>query len=173
MTFDQQTIRDAILSIAQQIATRHAQIEKIIVIGIANGGVPFGQKLCRVLNEVAAPEIIEGHINIMFHRDDIGQKPIPEEKISTTIPCNIENQLVILADDVLFSGRTARAAINEVFDQGRPSRVELAVLFDRGNRRLPIQPDYTGFIQGTTLAQRVNVSLSLEHPEIDGITITG
>lgn len=170
--YDQQAIQDAILGIAQQIAARHARVKKIMVIGIANGGVPFAQKLAHALHEVATCEIVEGHINTLFHRDDIGKTPIPDEKISTTIPCDIENQLVILADDVLFSGRTARAAINEIFDQGRPSHVELAVLFDRGNRRLPIQPDYTGFIQGTTLAQRVNVTLSLEQPTLDSITIT-
>jgi len=171
-TYKHAAINDAILSIARQIAAQHAQDEKIIVVGIANGGVPFAQKLCKALKEIETPEIVEGYINITFHRDDIGQNPIPEEKLGTTIPCNIENQLVILADDVLFSGRTVRAAMNEIFDQGRPSNVELAVLFDRGNRRLPIQPNYTGFLEGTTLAQRVHVSLNMKQPALDAITVT-
>ena len=169
--YSSEAIQTALKNIAGQIAAGHASADRIILIGIANGGIPFCEKLKAALQSITSIEIIAGQLNITFHRDDIGTNPIPDEKMTTLIPYDIEGQIVILVDDVLFSGRTVRAAINEIFDQGRPAQIELAVLFDRGNRRLPIQPDYTGFASATSLDQTVQVQLSTETPENDCIRI--
>lgn len=142
-----------------------------MILGIANGGIPFARNLAACLSEALNREIPCGQLNIMFHRDDIGSRPIPAPKLSTEFPGEVDGAVVILADDVLFSGRTVRAALNELFDSGRPEKVELAVLFDRGHHKLPIAPDYTGFSQQTDLNHTVKVFLNPEQPQQDYIKV--
>lgn len=172
-TYGAKEIEQVIESLAQSIAKRHTQAKRLVIVGIANGGVPFGEKLVAALKNHRTAETLFGSVNITYHRDDLSQKPIPEDKLRTNMPCDIENEIVILADDVLFSGRTARAALNEVFDQGRPALVELAVLVDRGNRRIPLQADYVGITHNTSLEQNVEVSLQQPSPEQSTIHVTG
>jgi pyrimidine operon attenuation protein/uracil phosphoribosyltransferase len=114
-----------------------------------------------------------GVVDIAFHRDDIGQRPIPLTSASTDLPFAIDEATIILADDVYFSGRTARAALNEIFDQGRPAQIELAVLCERSGRRLPIVPDHVGFVLETTPEQRVEVKLDFDHPVQDTVRVLG
>jgi pyrimidine operon attenuation protein / uracil phosphoribosyltransferase len=164
-------VRGALEKVAGAIAARHGRTKGLCVVGIANGGIIFGQRLAKLLTQKLGREIPCGIVNPSFHRDDIGLNPIPKEFHRTEMPFPVENAVVILADDVLFTGRTARASLDEIFGQGRPERVELAALCDRGHRRLPLQADYTGLTLETTPEQDVKVTLSAEKPDEDNIIL--
>jgi len=164
-------IAKAIEDLVEKIVARHRETPDLAVAGIANGGITFSRKLTRQLALRLCRDVPLGVVNIAFHRDDIGHRPIPLLSAATDLPFNVDEATIILADDVQFTGRTARAAVNEIFDQGRPARVELAVLCDRGGRRLPIAPDYTGFTLETTAAQRVEVHLDLDYPLRDCVRV--
>jgi len=164
-------IAQTIENLVEQIVARHRETRDLVVAGIANGGLVFSRKLARQLALRLCREVPLGVVNIAFHRDDIGRRPIPLQSAATDLPFDVDEATVILADDVHFTGRTARAAVNEVFDQGRPARIELAVLCDRGGRRLPLVPDYTGFTLETTAAQRVEVHLDLDYPLRDCVRV--
>src|SRR5439155_6125020 len=106
-----------------------------------------------------------------FHRDDIGRHPIPKEFVPTRIPADVHGATVVLVDDVLFSGRTVKAALEELFDHGRPTKVELAVLVDRGERRLPFAADYVGMNVHVSPEEKVVVALDAKDPRRDAIAI--
>lgn len=164
-------ISQACERLASEIATAHATTDNLVVVGVTNGGIPFGKRLAAETSAKIGREIPFGQVNCTFHRDDIGTNPIPEPKERTSISFDVSGATVILADDVIFSGRSIRAAINELFDTGRPARVELAVLCDRGGRRLPIQPDYLGFTETIDPDQKVRAELDPEHPDRDRLVI--
>ncbi len=168
---DAQAIAQACERLASELAAAHTGTEKLMVVGVANGGIVLGQRLANTLGKELGRELPLGQVNITFHRDDIGTNPIPEEKQSTHIPVDVTGYTVILVDDVIASGRTIRAALNELFDSGRPARVELAVLCDRGGRKLPVQPDYLGFVEEADSDHKVRVTLDLEHPERDRLVV--
>tara|TARA_R100000027_G_scaffold63666_3_gene56548 strand:- start:1517 stop:2080 length:564 start_codon:yes stop_codon:yes gene_type:complete len=113
-----------------------------VILSIANGGIDLGNLLRRLLEKLTGSQLSYGIVETSFHRDDIGSRPIPIVAHPTDIPVSIDGKTLILVDDVIASGRTIRAAINEIFDLGRPEKILLAVLLDRGNRRLPFQPDF-------------------------------
>lgn len=164
-------IDQAIKSIARQIADNHPETQSIVLAGIANGGIAFNNRLFDELKKLTNSTLSKGTIDISFHRDDFGQKPILKDVEPTQIQQNPEDSLIILVDDVLFSGRTIRAAMAELHAIGRPSKVELAILVDRGNRRLPIAADYTGFTFETTLDENVDVYIDEENPTESKIEI--
>ncbi len=166
-------IAKALEELVEKIIARHRDTPDLAIAGIANGGLPFSRKLAQLLALRLCRDVPLGVINIAFHRDDIGRRPIPLNSATTDLPFPVDEATIILADDVHFTGRTARAAINEVFDQGRPARVELAVLCDRNGRRLPIIPDYVGFTLDTTPEQRVEVSLDFDYPLRDCVRVLG
>lgn len=168
---DRTAIAQAIDSVAGRIAECHRQTDELGIVGIANGGIFLGQRLAVRLQQLLGREIPCGSLNAQFHRDDIGHKPIPKAFMRTDIPFSIDGATIILADDVLFSGRTTRAALNELFDHGRPARVELAALCDRGGRRLPIQADYIGIKLNALPHQRVVVNLGKGEGDSDSIII--
>lgn len=116
----------------------------ILFVGIANGGIPISRELGARMGRMTKRNFPVGVVDCSFHRDDIGEQPIPKEVTPTDIRTALDGATVVLVDDVLESGRTARAALNEIFDLGRPVSVILAVVIDRGGRRLPIQPDVVG-----------------------------
>lgn len=127
-------IQPAIRQLASAIARRHPAQPPILV-GIANGGTTLARRLAALI-----PGAPCGVIDVSFHRDDISHHPIPKELLPTQIPVDVKGATVVLVDDVIFSGRTVKAALDELFDQGRPAKVELAVLVDRGGRKLPSPP---------------------------------
>jgi pyrimidine operon attenuation protein/uracil phosphoribosyltransferase len=170
---EHERIAKALEEIVEKIVARHRDTPNLAVAGIAHGGIAFSRKLTQQLALRLCRNVPLGVVDIAFHRDDIGTRPIPLTSASTDLPFAIDEATVILADDVYFSGRTARAALNEIFDQGRPSRVELAVLCERSGRRLPIVPDYVGFVLETTPEQRVEVRLDFDHPMRDGVRVLG
>jgi pyrimidine operon attenuation protein/uracil phosphoribosyltransferase len=154
----------ALEAMVEQIVARHRETAHLAVVGIANGGIVFARKLVQALALRTYRDLPLGTVNVAFHRDDIGLKPIPLLTAATDLPFAMDEATVILADDVFHTGRTVRAALNELFDQGRPARVELAVLCDRGGRRLPIVPDYVGLSLETEPGHRVEVSLDFDQP---------
>ncbi len=131
--------------LAYQILERHPK-ESFILVGIHRRGVPLAQRLAKVLEE-ERPGVQVGMLDSTLYRDDPQRATFTPDFGKTQLPNDLKGQLVILVDDVLYTGRTIRAAIDALFEYGRPARIELAVLVDRGGRELPIQPDYCGLEQ--------------------------
>lgn len=167
---DAQTINQAIERVASAIAKQHAKTSHLLLLGIANGGIILASRLADRLRKSGLKPGV-GTIDISFHRDDIGRHPIPKEFSPTLIPHDVNGTCVILVDDVLHSGRTVKAALDELFDHGRPARVELAVLVDRNGRRLPISPDYCGMDIVTEDSEKVSVHLEPRESAKDSISI--
>ena len=162
----------AIARLATGIAERHRDEKKLLLLGIANGGVELARRLAASLSQGAAPlPARAGTLDISFHRDDIGRHPIPKEFAPTQIPADVHGATVILVDDVLFSGRTVKAALDELFDHGRPTKVELAVLVDRGGRRLPVAADYVGLTLRAGADEKVVVTLDGRNPQHDSVAL--
>jgi pyrimidine operon attenuation protein/uracil phosphoribosyltransferase len=163
---DAKTIHQAIDRVASAIAARHGATERLLLLGIANGGIVFARRLAdRLKKDGVKPGT--GTIDISFHRDDIGANPIPKEHSPTFIPHDVNGATVILADDVLHSGRTVKAALDELFDHGRPASVELAVLVDRGGRLLPVAATYGGITLIAYDDEKVKVRLDADEPARD------
>lgn len=159
-------VHSALQRVAQGIAARHTDQKRLVLLGIANGGIILAQRLAALL-----PHSCVGTLDISFHRDDIGQNPIPKEFAPTHIPVDVDGANVVLVDDVLFSGRTVKAALDELFDHGRPEQVELAILVDRGGRKLPLAADYCGLKLETSPQEKVVVVLDAQDPAKDAITV--
>jgi pyrimidine operon attenuation protein/uracil phosphoribosyltransferase len=171
-TIGAQEIHTAITRLATAIAARHPAPKKLLLLGIANGGVTLAHRLAARLSALGSPlSATTGTVDISFHRDDIGRHPIPKEFAPTHIPSDVHGATIILVDDVLFSGRTVKAALDELFDHGRPAKVELAVLVDRGGRLMPVAADYTGLTLTTAAAEKVVVTLDPKAPARDSIRI--
>jgi pyrimidine operon attenuation protein/uracil phosphoribosyltransferase len=140
---DAEAVRRAITRIAHEVIERNAGLEDVVVVGLQTGGVPIARALGDALQEIEGSEIAVGSIDVAFYRDDIGIRPVMPEAV-TSIPVDLAGKVVVLVDDVLFTGRTIRAALDALTDYGRPKAVQLAVMIDRGHRELPIRPDYVG-----------------------------
>jgi pyrimidine operon attenuation protein/uracil phosphoribosyltransferase len=158
-------VRAALERLAAAIRERHGGTRDLFILGIANGGIPLAHRLGRMLGARRV-----GDLDISFHRDDIGTHPVPKAFAMTLLPGDVNGTTVILVDDVLFTGRTVKAALDELFDHGRPAKVELAVLVDRGGRRLPVVADFTGTTVRASDAEDVIVTLD-EDPSRDRIDI--
>ncbi len=170
-TIESADIHKALANMVDSIVRAHGKTPKLGILGISDGGIALSRRLARSVSEQLGREIPAGVIDISFHRDDISTKPIPKATNPTSIPFDIEGASVIVADDVLSTGRSLRAALNEIFDQGRPEKVQVATLFDRGGRLLPFQSDYTGFCETIDATLNVNVRLSETDPSEDRIEI--
>jgi pyrimidine operon attenuation protein/uracil phosphoribosyltransferase len=164
-TIGSREVHAAIERLAGAIGARHKDTRALLVLGIANGGIPLARRLASMLGIKRV-----GDLDISFHRDDLGRHPIPKEFAATLLPGDVNGAAVLLVDDVLFTGRTVKAALDELFDYGRPSTVELAVLVDRGNRRLPVAADFSGTVIAAREDEDVLVSLG-EDPAQDRIEI--
>ena len=167
---DAATIHAAIERVASAILSRHPATANLLLLGIANGGIELARRLAARLKKSGVITTL-GTVDISFHRDDIGRHPIPKEFAPTIIPHDVNCATVILVDDVLFSGRTVKAALAELFDHGRPEKVELAVLVDRGGRRLPLAADYCGLTVTATDSEKVVVRLDPADPAQDALEI--
>lgn len=165
---DAKAIQQAIGSVVSTIADRHRKTSHLILLGIANGGIVLAQRFAAGL-QAAGVKCGLGVIDISFHRDDISRNPIPKEFAPTRIPHDVNGATVILVDDVLYSGRTVKAALDELFDHGRPDCVELAVLVDRPGRRLPVSANYVGLTLATADNEKVVVHLDAEKPANDSV----
>ncbi|MBW3575496.1 MAG: bifunctional pyr operon transcriptional regulator/uracil phosphoribosyltransferase PyrR [Actinobacteria bacterium] len=140
---DGDDVRRAITRIAHEVIERNAGLGDVVVIGLQTGGVPLARTLVEAFAGIEGVDVPLGTLDVAFYRDDIGLRPVMPEAV-TDIPAEISGRTVVLVDDVLFTGRTIRAALNAVCDYGRPRAVQLAVMVDRGHRELPIRPDFVG-----------------------------
>ncbi|MDP9420143.1 MAG: bifunctional pyr operon transcriptional regulator/uracil phosphoribosyltransferase PyrR [Actinomycetota bacterium] len=140
---DADGVRRAITRIAHEVIERNAGLDDVVVIGLQTGGVPLARTLVEAFDRIEGVEVPLGTLDVAFYRDDIGLRPVMPEAV-TDIPAELSGRTVVLVDDVLFTGRTIRAALNAVCDYGRPRAVQLAVMVDRGHREVPIRPDFVG-----------------------------
>jgi pyrimidine operon attenuation protein / uracil phosphoribosyltransferase len=166
-------LRRTLKRIAHEIAEKNPSPEALAIVGIHTRGALLARRLHVLIAELTGAEVPIGDIDISFYRDDVGAKAPGGQPVvhASHIDFDLSGRTVILVDDVLFTGRTVRAAIGALFDYGRPERVQLAVLCDRGHRELPIRPDYVGKNLPTARGERVNVRLE-ETDEVDQVTIT-
>ncbi|HUZ82713.1 MAG TPA: bifunctional pyr operon transcriptional regulator/uracil phosphoribosyltransferase PyrR [Gaiellaceae bacterium] len=173
---DEESIRRTLSRIAHEIIERNDDLDTVALVGIHTRGVPIAQRIRRLVEERSGEELALGQLDITFHRDDVhvraGHAPRRAQPLvrDTKLDFELEGRTVILVDDVLYTGRTIRAAIDALFEYGRPERVQLAVLADRGHRELPIRPDYVGKNLPTTRGQRVQVEL-MEVDEVDRVIL--
>jgi pyrimidine operon attenuation protein / uracil phosphoribosyltransferase len=157
VVMDGSAVSAALARIAAEIATRHPDDAALALVGVRRGGIPLAARLQGLLADAGRPGVLVGTVDITLYRDDAATA-LPNPQIGRSeIPFEVEGRVVILVDDVLYTGRTTRAAIDAVMDYGRPQAIELAVLVDRGHRELPIQADYLGLRLGTSRAERVEV----------------
>ncbi len=143
---------------AHEIIERNEGLDDVVLVGLQTGGVPIAESLAIALDEIEGVEVPIGRLDVAFYRDDINLRPVLPEA-STEIEFDISRKTVVLADDVLFTGRTIRAALDALVDQGRPRAVQLAVMVDRGHRELPIRPDYVGKNLPTRRDEVVNATI--------------
>ena len=148
--------------IAHEIVERHPDMKGVALVGVRSRGVPLARRLARLLGEATGAPPVVGALDITLYRDDfttIAAQPVTK---GTDIPFSIDGRTVVLVDDVLFTGRTVRAALDQIIDFGRPARIELAVLVDRGHRELPVRADYAGKTLTTARDEVVQVMLTEE-----------
>jgi pyrimidine operon attenuation protein/uracil phosphoribosyltransferase len=173
---DAEAIARTLSRIAHELIERNPDVEHLALVGIQTRGVPLASRLRRLVHERSEVEVPLGALDITFHRDDVhvreGSAPPGRQPVvrATSIPFSVEAMTVVLVDDVLYTGRTIRAAIDALLEFGRPARVQLAVLVDRGHRELPIRPDYVGKNLPTSRDERIQVEL-VEVDEIDRVLL--
>lgn len=166
---DGDEIRRALVRVAHEIVEKN-QANSVALVGIHTRGVHLARRLQALVAEYSGSDVELGEVDISFYRDDLSKRS-PEPTVhSSALDFDLEGKTVILVDDVLFTGRTARAAMDVLFDYGRPERVQLAVLVDRGHHELPIKPDYVGKNVPTAKDDRVNVGLE-ECDTGEGVTL--
>ena len=175
---DAPAVERTLSRMAHELIERHADLETLALVGIHTRGVPLARRLRALVAEQAGTNVNLGAVDITFHRDDVlvrsGGAPLHPQPVvrGTELDFPLEGKTVVLVDDVLFTGRTIRAAIDALLEYGRPARVQLAVLVDRGHRELPIRPDYVGKNVPTSLSERVRVELA-ETDEGDRVVLIG
>jgi pyrimidine operon attenuation protein / uracil phosphoribosyltransferase len=176
LLLDGEALRRTLVRIAHEIIERNPDLERVALIGIHTRGVPLAQRLRRLIEEFSGADVALGSVDITFHRDDVGVRagnaPLAPQPVvkATRLDFPLEGKTCVLVDDVLYTGRTVRAAIGALFDYGRPDRVQLAVLVDRGHRELPIRPDYVGKNLPTARRERIQVQL-VEIDEVDRVLL--
>jgi pyrimidine operon attenuation protein / uracil phosphoribosyltransferase len=173
---DGDAIAKSLARIAHELIERSDDLERVALVGIQTRGVPLAFRLRRLVAERSGVELPVAALDITFHRDDVhvrdgGRAPNRQPVVrDTSVPFSLEGLTAVIVDDVLYTGRTIRAAIDALMDFGRPARVQLAVLVDRGHRELPIRPDYVGKNLPTAREERIQVEL-VEVDEVDRVLL--
>ncbi len=165
LILDRNGIDRALTRVAHEILEKNKGAGDIVLVGIQRGGVHLSRRLARKIREIENVDVPVGSLDITMYRDDLAQRksqPVPQ---ATDITFDIQDKIMVLVDDVLFTGRTIRAALNSVMDYGRPKRIQLAVLVDRGHRELPIRADYVGKNLPTSSRETVEVTLAEDGKE--------
>jgi pyrimidine operon attenuation protein/uracil phosphoribosyltransferase len=163
---DEAQVGRALTRIAHEIVERNRDASELALVGVRTRGVPLARRIGRSVSEIAGEAVPAGALDITLYRDDLMRQPVGPQPVvrSTDIPFSIDDRRILLVDDVLYTGRTVRAALDALIDFGRPRAIQLIVLVDRGHRELPIKADYVGKNVPTSLRQSVQVRLM----EIDG-----
>jgi pyrimidine operon attenuation protein/uracil phosphoribosyltransferase len=163
---DADRVSRALTRIAHEILERNRGLDEIALVGIRTRGVPLARRLARALHEINGDTVPTGALDITLYRDDLMRHPVGPQPVvrRTEIPFSIDDRKILLVDDVLYTGRTIRAALDALIDFGRPRAIQLVVLVDRGHRELPIKADYVGKNLPTSLKQSIQVRVH----EIDG-----
>jgi pyrimidine operon attenuation protein/uracil phosphoribosyltransferase len=164
VVLDRDDMRRTLVRVAHEIVEKNPD-GSIAIVGIHRRGAHLARRLHALVGELVEPPVPLGTLDISFYRDDLAIRSAGPVVHATELDFPLEGRTVVIVDDVLYTGRTVRAAIDEIFDFGRPARLQLAVLVDRGHRELPIRPDYVGKNIPTSQDQRVNVRIQ----EVDGI----
>ena len=162
--FDEKAVERSINRITHEILEKNQGSTHLGLIGIRTRGIFLAKRIRDKIKEIENRNLPLGVLDITMYRDDIAKLKAPLEVKKTDIPFNVNNMTIVLIDDVLYTGRTTRAAIDAIMDLGRPNKIQLAVLVDRGSRELPIQPDYTGVFYTAATEEEVSVRLR----EMDG-----
>ena len=160
---DSDDIRRALTRIAHEIVEKNHGAANVVLVGIITRGAPMAERLAALLKQIEGVEVPVGKLDIGLYRDDYATHPA-RALLPTSIPVDLTDKIVVLVDEVLFTGRTVRAAISAILDMGRPDCIQLAVLVDRGHRELPIRPDFVGKNLPTARTEHIRVHLK----EIDG-----
>jgi len=166
---DAEAIRGALQRIAHEIIERNPRLTRVVLAGIPSRGVEIAQRIAAFIHQIRKINVETGVIDVAMHRDDVGTRsdlPIVRE---SKLPLPLEERTVIVVDDVLYTGRTVRAAMDAINSFGRPARIQLAVLIDRGHRELPIRPDYVGKNLPTSGSEKVKVQLQETDNEPDAV----
>ena len=177
IVLDADAVNGALVRIAHEIVERNADLSRVALVGIHTRGVPLAQRLRRLIAAFAGAEVALGTLDITFHRDDLhvhgGEAPLHPQPVvkATRLDFPLEGMTCVLVDDVLHTGRTIRAAVEALFAYGRPARVQLAALVDRGHRELPMRPDYVGKNLPTARDEHIDVRV-LEVDEEDAVLLT-
>ena len=169
MLLDEADLQRTLRRIAHEIVEKHPDLDELALVGIHTRGVYLADRLADLVEQFTGTRVPTGALDISFYRDDVRAHPQPVVR-ATRLDFDLDERSIVLVDDVLFTGRTIRSAIEALFGFGRPQRVQLAVLVDRGHRELPIRPDYVGKNLPTSRTERVNVQLS-EVDEVDRIVL--
>ena len=167
---DAEAIRRALQRIAHEIIEGNPQLSKVVLAGIPSRGVEIAQRVAAFIHRIENIDIETGVIDVAMHRDDVGTRPELPVVRASKLPLPLEERTVIIVDDVLYTGRTARAAMDAINSFGRPARIQLAVLVDRGHRELPIRADYVGKNLPTSAAEKVRLRIGSAN-EPDGVWI--
>ena len=166
---DAEAIRRALRRIAHEIIEHNPQLEKIVLAGIPSRGVEIARRIAASIHEVEKTEVETGVIDVAMHRDDVGRRSELPVVRASKLPMPLEDRTVVIVDDVLFTGRTVRAAMDAINSFGRPARIQLAVLVDRGHRELPVSPDYVGKNLPTATREQIQVRLQETDNEPDAV----
>jgi len=166
VVLDADRISRSLTRIAHEILERNRGVDELALVGIRTRGVPLARRLAKIIHEVSRQDVATGALDITLYRDDLMRTAVGAQPLirKTEIPFSIDDKRILLVDDVLYTGRTIRAALDALIEFGRPKAIQLIVLVDRGHRELPIKADYVGKNIPTSLSQSVQVRLS----EIDG-----
>jgi len=166
---DAEAIRRALQRISHEISEQNADLKSVVLAGIPLRGVEIARRLAEFIREVAKIDIETGTIDVAMHRDDVGTRAELPIVHASKLPLPLEDRTVIIVDDVLFTGRTARAAMDAISSFGRPARIQLATLVDRGHRELPIRADYVGKNLPTATREQIQVRLQNVDKEPDAV----
>ena len=166
---DGDAIRRALRRIAHEIIEQNADLKSVVLAGIPLRGVEIARRLAEFIREVAKIDVETGIIDVAMHRDDVGTRAELPMVHASRLPLPLEGRTVIIVDDVLFTGRTARAALDAISSFGRPARIQLAALVDRGHRELPIRADYVGKNLPTATREQIQVRLEQIDKEPDAV----
>jgi pyrimidine operon attenuation protein / uracil phosphoribosyltransferase len=168
---DGEAIRRALRRIAHEIIERNPRLEKVVLAGIPSRGVEIARRIAAFIREIEKIDIETGVIDVAMHRDDVGTRPELPVVRASKLPVPLEGRTVVIVDDVLYTGRTVRAALDAINSFGRPALIQLATLVDRGHRELPISPDYVGKNLPTSGNEKVRVRLEQTDGEPDEVRL--